>query len=123
VSALRIAGAVAAIIGGSVSLVLLLIASTHTPTFLLVMFIGWVALPFVILAAGIIWNRISDRIRTVFSATSIVITLASIGVYSYFTFLPLATTPARTWLLTPGLSLMVIGLASVFELLRHRADR
>jgi hypothetical protein len=118
VSTLRITGAVAATVGAAVSLLLLMMTGKNTPPLLLLMFIAWVALPFVVLLIGIIWKRFSDQVRSAFSTTSIVITLVSIAVYSYFTLWPLFTTPARTWLLTPGFSLVVTAL--VFLYVRSR---
>lgn len=107
---LHAAGTVAAIVGAAVSLILLLKAGTNTPLVLLIMFVGWIAHPFVLLAAGIVWTRLSDRTRTALAITSLIVALVSIGIYTYFTIYPLSTTPARTWLLTPALSLIVIAV-------------
>lgn len=119
-SKLQITGVVASIIGATVSVILLLIAGKSTPTLLLVMFVGWVALPFVMLLVGIVWKGISELVRTAFSATSIVVTLASIAVYSYFTLWPLPSTPARTWLLVPAFSLIAIVAVVLFARLRRK---
>lgn len=119
-SKLQITGVVASIIGATVSVTLLLIAGKSTPTLLLVMFVGWVALPFVMLLVGIVWKGISELIRTAFSATSIVVTLASIAVYSYFTLWPLPSTPARTWLLMPAFSLIAIVAVVLFARFRRK---
>ena len=119
-SKLQITGVVASIIGATVSVTLLLIAGKSTPLFLLVFFVGWVALPFVVLLVGIVWKGISELVRTAFSATSIVVTLASIAVYSYFTLWPLPSTPARTWLLVPAFSLIAIVAVVLFARFRRK---
>ena len=120
-SRIRTVGTVAAVIGAAVSLFLLLNAGKNTPLFLLIMFVGWVALPFVTVIAGIVWDRLSDRMHSAFEFTSIANTLGSIGCYIYFTINPLETTPARTWLITPGVALIVI--AAVFLFVRPRTGQ
>lgn len=118
---LHTAGAAAAVLGAAVSLILLLMAGINTPLLLLIMFVGWVVHPFALLGAGIVSTRVSDRTHTALAITSLVVALVSIGIYSYFTIYPLSTTPARTWLLTPALSLIVI--AVVFLSTRSGKDQ
>ena len=102
-------GSVVAIIGATGSLALLVIAGRGTPTLLLVLFIGWVALPFAALAVADFYaDRWSRFVGLGLLATSILIAAASLFIYSYFTFRPPSTTPARTWLLVPAASWLVI---------------
>jgi hypothetical protein len=119
VNKLRIVGTVAAGIGAVVSLLLLLNTGKSTPPLLLVMFIGWVALPFAALGIGILRKGLSDSLHCALSITSIVVAVVSIAVYAYFTIFPLAATPARTWLLTPGFSLVAIAAVFLFVRLRR----
>src|SRR6476646_7931769 len=98
-----------AIIGGVGSVGLLLTAGRSTPTLLLVLFIGWVILPFAVLGLAAMYSeRCSAFTRTTLLVAAIVIAIASLAIYCYFAIWPLASTPARTWLIVPGVALILI---------------
>ena len=99
----------AAAIGGLGSLFFLLLAARNTPLVLLILFIGWVALPFAALGlAAIFSERWSSFTQTALLVISMITTVASLAVYFYFTLWPPSSTPARPWLIVPGVSLLII---------------
>jgi hypothetical protein len=119
--ATNVFGTVVAIAGGVTSIALLLAAAQNTPTLLLVLFVGWVALPFVVL---VIANRYvlrwSTRQKFVLTMTTVCISITSVLIYGYFTIWPLSVTPARTWLLAPAVSLVLIATLRVAAYFSHR---
>jgi len=111
----------AAIIGAVGSLGFLLSAGRNTPLLLLILFVGWVALPFVVLAsAAMLSERWSAFTRSALLAVSILVTIGSLAVYCYFTLWPLESTPARTWLIVPGVAVIVIAMIPIAVRLTRR---
>jgi len=117
-------GVVAAIAGGVTSLGLLLTASQKAPAILLILFVGWVGLPFVALFfLNLYVPRWNTPTKTALTVLTFVITVLSVLIYGYFTFWPLSSTPARTWLIVPAVSCALIVALPVFTLLRRKIKR
>ena len=108
----QITAIAAAALGGAASIGLLLAAGRNTPPVLLFLFVGWVALPFAVIAVvsfySARWSRVT---RQTTELAAVVIVPVSVAIYAYFTVWPPATTPARTWLLVPAISLLLIVIA------------
>jgi len=103
------AGVVIAVCGLLISLGLLFFSARSTPSVVLVFFIGWVALPFVILLfCYLYFTRWSDAMGRALVIASLVVTVGSVAAYLIFTVWPLSSTPARPWLIVPAISLIPI---------------
>lgn len=106
------AGWIALAVGGAGSVALTLFAGHRigAPVVVQVLFAGWVALPFVILAAAL-WasSRRSAATRLVLSRAAVVVAVASLAVY---TFASLATSRAATpvFVLVAPLSVLLVGV-------------
>ena len=115
---------VAVIVGALGSLGLMLIAG-HPPILLRVLFAIWVLSPFVTLLLA---NRFSKRwsviTRTALYWLMLVITLTSLAIYGYFVLRPPESTPARTFLIVPlgswMLMAIVVALAALISRRRSR---
>jgi len=118
----NLSGLIVAITGGLASIGLLLAAARNTPRLLLILFIGWVAIPFAALvAANLYVRRWSSPYKTALSFATVFIAIVSVLVYGFFTIWPPASTPARTWLLVPAASwLLMIALVIAAYLSRRR---
>lgn len=98
---------------GSVGLMLR--ASHHTPQLLRVMFLLWVASPFVALA----WAQRSAHAwpasaRAALAGVTFVIALGSLAVYAHFVLPPASAPRATAFLLVPAGSWLLTGLAVLF---------
>ena len=114
-------GAIVAIIGAAGSLSLLMAAGRHTPVGLLILFIGWVALPFAALtAANFYATQWFSLVKTPLLIISVLIALASLFIYGWVTLWPPSSTPARTWLLVPAFSWLLIIAVIVMAYLSNR---
>ena len=118
----NLSGLIVAITGGLASIGLLLAAARNTPRLLLILFIGWVVIPFAALvAANLYVPRWSTPYKTALSFATVFIAIVSVLVYGFFTIWPPASTPARTWLLVPAASwLLMIALVIAAYLSRRR---
>jgi len=118
----NLSGLIVAITGGLASIGLLLAAARNTPRLLLILFIGWVVIPFAALvAANLYVPRWSTPYKTALSFATVFIAIVSVLVYGFFTIWPPASTPARTWLLVPAASwLLMITLMLAAYLSRRR---
>ena len=120
---LRALALIAVAIGGVASLGLLFREARRTPLLLLVLFVGWVALPFVGLAAAdIASKRWSVATRAALYSVMLIVTLGSVAVYSTTVLRPLAR-PAALFLMVPLASWLLIAvvLGTAALLSRRRA--
>lgn len=105
------AGIVIAISGLLLSLALLLSSGRSTPFVLLILFVGWVSLPYAILLLCYAYSaRWSELERKALFVLTVIISAGSLAVYLLVTISPLSSTPARPWLIVPAVSIVIIAV-------------
>jgi hypothetical protein len=125
---LRTAGLVAIAIGGLGSAGLTLYTGRRNPSALLMaVFVIWVLIPFVALAAADAMSKQwSALTRTALYALMFVVTLDSLGTYGYVAFGPPRPQPAFAFLVVPPVSVLlcaiVLRVAALIASKRVRAD-
>jgi hypothetical protein len=95
---------------GSAGLTLYAGLRIGSPRVLLVLFAGWVVVPFVILAAGYLLSRRGSAfVRLVYFGAVLAASLVSVGAYALAAFVPARPTTA-VFVLAAPLSLLAVGL-------------
>ena len=95
------------------SLGLTLQAGRRSPRFLLVLFVGWVLLPFVALAwASVVSKRWPVRTRATLQGVIWIIAMGSLAIYGDAVLRPRQSTPTATFLLVPLASWLLMMLSS-----------
>ncbi|MEO8680112.1 MAG: hypothetical protein ABI665_13755 [Vicinamibacterales bacterium] len=112
---------VAAAAGAAGSVGFLLRARQHPPLFLLVLFVIWDLAPFVVLAAA---TTVSARwpvpTRTALYYLTLVVTLGSLGVYTYVVLSPGNPTPA--FVAVPLVAWLLMAVAGAIARFAIRKD-
>jgi hypothetical protein len=99
---LRAVAIVAVVVGAAGSLGFLLRAGRSTPVVLLLLFVGWVLLPFVALAWAVIRSKNwSVLTRTTLYGVMVVVTLGSLAAYGGFVAMLRGARPAAVFLMVP----------------------
>jgi hypothetical protein len=121
---LRIATLIAVVVGAAGSVAFTLYVGRHSPPFLLVLFAGWVLLPFLaLLVAGFASERWSALTRVALYCIALFITLSSLSVYGGFAIAAKPKTPVFVVTSPASLLLIVIVLAVAVWRSRRRATR
>lgn len=123
-SLLRPAALIAAVIGavGSVAMMLSVGERNRQILFLIILFVGWVASPFVaLIVADIVGKRLSSLTRTTVHSLMLILALGSLAIYWSVVSSPPRVKPAAIFLMVPLASWLVMAIAlSVAALLRRR---
>ena len=102
--------------GAIASIGLLLRASPATPPLVRLMFVGWVLLPFAILATGVYASRrwpTRARWRRALPYVALVVSLISVAGYGEFVPRPPRAARGFLFVLTPAVCLGVIAVAAI----------
>jgi hypothetical protein len=115
----------ALIAGAAASLVLMLRAGQkNTSSFLMVLFAGWVVLPFLSLGwADHISSDWTDTARRALQATALIVTGCSLSLYSGWIAPPSGAKTAFVFLMAPLISLPLIGLVAAYGASTSRKKR
>src|SRR5947207_427792 len=112
---MRITAIIATVAGAIGSLALMLRVGRNAPMLLIVLFTGWVLLPFAILFAGAAMSRAWSASRQAFlHTTMLIVTLASLSIYGFVAAHPEMPRPASSFLMVPLVSLFGIAMAGLF---------
>jgi len=114
----------AAFIGELGSLILLIRASANTPTILFVLFVFWVSSPFVGFALFFIFaTRWRPSVRIMLLGVAILVAAGALLIYGQVIPPPAGSRPGFIWLVTPGISwLLMIGAAVAAALISRRSS-
>lgn len=111
---LRSAALIVAVFGAIGSIGLLRRAPQHPPPLLAVLFIIWVAAPFVLLVlANIFSKRWPAAVQTTLFITTFFITIASLAIYVDNNIARRTAHPAGVWVAVPPAAVVVTGVALV----------
>ncbi len=96
---------------GAVGSVALLMQAGHPPVFLVVLFSGWVAAPFIALAAAdALFRAWPSRARLVLHVTTVVVAAGSLALYGYAVSGMPRVRPVPWFVLLPPLSCVLAAL-------------
>jgi hypothetical protein len=123
--ALRAAALIAALAGGSGSIVLMLHAGRHQNSkILLILFTIWVLSPFVALVLADGFSKCWPvRARLTLYRMMLVLTLASLAIYGYDAWRPLKAQRAFVFLVVPLASWLLIAIVATAAFLSGRRSR
>jgi hypothetical protein len=109
---IRTIALVLAIIGALGSVALMVRAGQRTPRFLLVLFVGWVLMPFVVLLwANIVSTHWSAATRIALLGVTLVIALGSVAIYGELVDIrPQGAANAFPWVITPPAAMLLIAV-------------
>ena len=112
-----------AVVGGSGSVVLMMMSGLRPPVFLIILFIGWVLSPFAALVfATIVSRRWPMIVKQTLYFLMLVIVLGSLAIYGYVLVRPPASQPASPYVAVPMASWLLIAIAlSIAALISHRS--
>jgi hypothetical protein len=115
---LRSAAWIAVVIGAIGSIGLLRHAQQHPPPLLVVLFVVWVAAPFAALAVANLFSpRWPRNVRVTLYVATLLVTVASLGIYYDDNVAHRTAKPAFVWVAVPPasvlLSAMAVGIAMV----------
>ena len=119
-AALRSAALVAALFGSIGSVGLLRHAQQRTPPMLVVLFVVWVAAPFVLLAvANLLSRRWSKHTNLTLYIVTLIVTIASLAIYVDDNIAHRTAKAAFVWVAVPPASVLVsvlaVGIAMVMD--------
>ena len=122
---MRTVARIAMVAGAAGSLALLLRASTHTPRFLLALFVLWVLSPFAMLAWANTTKRWSPGTRVTLCWVTLILALGSLPIYAGLIPRPAGTRLAFVFLMVPLASwvLLILALSVAALASRMRADQ
>jgi len=123
---LRTVALIAVVIGAVGSLVLMFRADERTPRFLLVIFVFWVASPFVALAwANLIATRWSALTQATLYGVTVIITLGTLACYGKLILPPVGSPRAFMFVAVPPASwlFMTIAISIAALMARNRSQR
>lgn len=120
--ALRKSAFVACFVGAVGSIGLFLLARQQAPILIIVLFVGWLAAPFVVLFLALSYSeRWSALAQTALYYVTLVITVVSLAIYGYQILWPRPSTPAFYWVAVPPASVvLMIVVVSIAALISRR---
>jgi hypothetical protein len=108
----------ACLVGAAGSIGLFLLASQQAPILIIVLFVGWLAAPFVMLFLALSYSkRWSKHTQTALYYVTLLIAGVSLAIYGYQVLWPRPATPAFYWVAVPPASvtlmLVVVSIAAM----------
>jgi ACR3 family arsenite efflux pump ArsB len=118
---LRSAAFIAIVIGAIGSIGLLRHAQQHPPPLIVALFVVWVAAPFAALAvANVFSSPWSRNVRLTLYVTTLLVTVASLGIYYDDNIAHRTAKPAFVWVAVPPASVLLSAVALGFAMLIAR---
>jgi ACR3 family arsenite efflux pump ArsB len=121
---LRSAALVAVLSGAITSVGLLRHAQQHPPPLIVVLFVVWVVAPFAALAVANVFSpRWPRNVRVTLYVTTLLVTVASLGIYYDDNIAHRTAKPAFVWVAVPPaavlLSVVIVGIVALMARKRH----
>jgi hypothetical protein len=122
---MRKAAMITALVGGVLSVILMIHAGRYNMPPLLIVLIGmWVLLPYDALTmANILSPRWPELVSATLNGLTFVVTLVSLAIYATVAFGPPRPKPAFFFVLLPPLSLVLIAISLLIARTKSRASK
>lgn len=118
---LRMTTLAVAVISGISSVSLMLLSGLRPPSFLIVLFIGWVLAPFAGLVLGILISpRWKSALRNTIYVVTYVLATCSLAIYGFVLAKPLSSQPAFPYVAVPIGSWLLIAIVLPLAVLISR---